>query len=144
MTRHRPLHDGKRLGQRGHAFGGESRILEAADVDRAQLSRRRRSQIFVGIASHLHQVAVMHDENLPVGGFLHIELDEVGVLLGRKTKCGQRILRRDRRRAAMRDDQRRGLIAIAQECEQTDADGGEQRDRSISRHRARRKSSWAA
>jgi hypothetical protein len=85
----------------------------------------------------------MDDQNLPIGGFLHIELDEVGVLLGRKTKCGQCILRRDRRRTSMRNDQRRKLIAIHQECEQADADSGEQRERSYSRNSARGKSSWA-
>ena len=88
MTRQRPLHAARASASVGTSFCGISRILEAANIDRAQRCGVTVPD-FGWIVSHFHQVAVMDDKNLPIGGFLHIELDEVGVLLGRKTKCGQ-------------------------------------------------------
>ena len=79
-------------------------------------------------------------QDLAVGGLLYIELDEVAVLLGRKTKGCQRVFRGCRRRTSMRDDQRRLLATVGQEREQANADGGEQRDGSDPHHCAHGKS----
>ena len=73
-------------------------------------------------AAHLHQVAVVDDQHLAVGRLLHVELDEVGALLGGQAKGGQRVLGRRGRRAAVGDDQHRLVAPRDQEREQCEAD----------------------
>jgi hypothetical protein len=84
----------------------------------------------------------MDDQNLPIGGFLHIELDEVGVLLGRKTKCGQCILRRDRRRTSVRNDQRGNCSRFARNANKPTPTAASSASAAIPQQREG-KSSWA-
>ena len=50
-------------------------------------------------------VGVVHDDDVAVAREIDVEFDRVGFLLGGQLERGQRVLRRIRRRAAMRDHQ---------------------------------------
>src|SRR5262249_31701446 len=49
---------------------------------------------------NLHEVAVVDDDNFPIGGLLYVQLDLIGVVLDGSTKRGQGVFRRDCRSAA--------------------------------------------
>ena len=78
--------------QRRHAFACESGVEAAANINCLHISQRGIPDLGVH-ASQLHEVTVVHDHHLSVGGLLHIDLHPVGMVGDCLFDGGQRVLR---------------------------------------------------
>ena len=86
-----------------HPLGRELGAEPAADIDVRQLLERRFPD-FCRVTRKLHEIAVVHDDNLAVHGLLDIDLDPVRAIVQRSLHGSNRVLGGPAGSAAMRDN----------------------------------------